>query len=68
MICIMRSYHKTDIHQNKAVPAGQWIPAFAGMTVLVDIYFQYIEKVYYLRYNLCRIHRDVGSGCDNPLV
>jgi hypothetical protein len=32
------------------------------MTMWMDFDFQDIEKVYYLRYNLCRIHRDVGSG------
>ena len=32
MIYITMYYHKTDMHQNKDVPAGQWIPAVAGMT------------------------------------
>lgn len=32
MIYITIYYHKTDTHQNKDVPAGQWIPAVAGMT------------------------------------
>ena len=51
MICITRFYYKTGTHQNKAVPAGQWIPAVAGMTMFFYSNFLDIEKICYLRYN-----------------
>ena len=39
MIYITMYYHKTDMHQNKDVPAGQWIPAVAGMTSFFILIF-----------------------------